>query len=92
MRLGGKATYCTNPYELYKDYSDFTICPMGANFQMVLFKNKQGDVIAKFMLNEREVLYRMREAERQGVPFINYGLLIAHMQGIMARAIEVLPK
>ena len=44
------------------------------------------------MLNEREVLYRMREAERQGVPFINYGLLIAHMQGIMARAIEVLPK
>lgn len=44
------------------------------------------------MLNEREVLYRMREAERQGVPFINYGLLIAHMQGIMERAIEVLPK
>ena len=44
------------------------------------------------MLNEREVLYRMREAERQGVPFINYGLLIAHMQGIMARAIEVLDK
>ncbi len=55
MRLGGKATYCTNPYELYKGYSDFTICPMGANFQMVLFKNKQGEVIAKFMLNEREV-------------------------------------
>lgn len=44
------------------------------------------------MLNEREVLYRMREAERQGVPFINYGLLIAHMQGILERAIEVLPK
>lgn len=44
------------------------------------------------MLNERELLYRMREAERQGVPFINYGLLIAHMQGILERAIEVLPK
>lgn len=44
------------------------------------------------MLNEREVLYRMREAERQGVPFINYGLLIAHIQGILERAIEVLPK
>lgn len=25
------------------------------------------------MLNEREVLYRLHEAERQGVPFINYG-------------------
>ena len=44
------------------------------------------------MLIEREVLYRMREAERLGVPFINYGLLIAHMQGILERAIEVLPK
>lgn len=41
------------------------------------------------MLNEREVQYRMREAERQGVPFINYGLLIAHMQGILLRATEV---
>ena len=42
------------------------------------------------MLNEREVLYRMHESERQGVPFINYGLLIAHMQGILERATEVL--
>lgn len=38
------------------------------------------------MLNEREVLYRMHTAQRQGVPFINYGLLIAHMQGILTRA------
>lgn len=42
------------------------------------------------MLNEREVLYRMHKAERQSVPFINYGLLIAHMQGILERATEVL--
>ena len=41
------------------------------------------------MLNEREVLYRLREAERQGVPFINYGLLIAYMQGILERATRV---
>ena len=41
------------------------------------------------MLNEREVLYRMHEAERQGVPFINYGLLIAYMQGILERATRV---
>ena len=40
-------------------------------------------------LNEREVLYRMKEATRQGVPFLNYGLLIAHMQGILERATEV---
>ena len=41
------------------------------------------------MLNEREVLYRLHEAERQGVPFINYGLLIAYMQGILERATRV---
>ncbi len=41
------------------------------------------------MLNEREVRFRLQEAERQGVPFINYGLLIAHMQGILERATEV---
>ena len=41
------------------------------------------------MLNEREVLYRLREAERQNVPFINYGLLIAYMQGILERATRV---
>lgn len=40
-------------------------------------------------LNEREVQYRMKEATRQGVPFINYGLLIAYMQGILSRATEI---
>jgi [FeFe] hydrogenase H-cluster maturation GTPase HydF len=41
------------------------------------------------MLNEREVRYRMDEAARQGVPFLNYGVLIAWMQGILERATEV---
>lgn len=41
------------------------------------------------MLGEREVLYRMGEAARQGVPFLNYGVLIAWMQGILPRATQV---
>lgn len=41
------------------------------------------------MLNDREVLYRLNEAARQGVPFVNYGLLIAHMKGIFDRATEL---
>ena len=41
------------------------------------------------MLNDREVLYRLNEAARQGVPFVNYGLLIAHIKGIFDRATEL---
>lgn len=40
------------------------------------------------MLNEREVLRRMRFAERQGVPVTNYGIAIAKMKGILGRSIE----
>lgn len=41
------------------------------------------------MLNEREMRYRKREAQKQGVPFTNYGILIAYMKGILARSMEL---
>lgn len=40
------------------------------------------------MLNEREVLRRMRFAERQGVSVTNYGIAIAKMKGILERSIR----
>ncbi len=40
------------------------------------------------MLNEKEVLYRMKCAEDVGVPFTNYGTVIAFMQGILERAVK----
>jgi hypothetical protein len=49
------APYESNPYELYKVYSDFKISPMASNIQLIFFKNKQGDILVKFMLNEQEV-------------------------------------
>lgn len=39
------------------------------------------------MLNEREVLRRMRFAKRQGVPVTNYGIAIAQMKGILERSV-----
>lgn len=42
------------------------------------------------MLNEREVLRRMRFAKRQGVPVTNYGIAIAQMKGILARSVAPL--
>ena len=44
------------------------------------------------MLNEREVLCRMRCARDQGVPFINYGVAIALMQGILPRSLGLFPE
>lgn len=43
------------------------------------------------MLNEREVRYRMKCAVDGGVPFTNYGITIAYMQGILRRSLELFP-
>lgn len=40
------------------------------------------------MLNEREMKYRQKCAKDQGIPMANYGLLIAHTQGILERSLE----
>lgn len=44
------------------------------------------------MLNEREIQSRMRQTVSQGVPFINYGVLIALVTGILPRSIRMLNK
>lgn len=41
------------------------------------------------MINEREMLYRIKCAEDQGVPVINYGILFAYAGGILERSLEV---
>ncbi len=43
------------------------------------------------MLNEREVRSRMNLAIDSGVPFTNYGITIAYMQGILRRSLGVFP-
>ena len=43
------------------------------------------------MLGQREMKYRQRAAVDQGVPITNYGILIAHLNGILARTIEPFP-
>ena len=41
------------------------------------------------MLNDREVLYRMKCAADQNVPITNYGTAIAHMKGILDRSTRI---
>jgi [FeFe] hydrogenase H-cluster maturation GTPase HydF len=44
------------------------------------------------MLNEKEVEYRRKSAIDAEVPFTNYGITIAYMQGILKRSLEILPQ
>jgi len=43
------------------------------------------------MLNRREMRYRIHQAQEAGVPIVNYGVLIAALQGILARCLEPFP-
>lgn len=40
------------------------------------------------MLNDREMAHRMEVARQANVPFVNYGMAIAQMHGILDRAME----
>ena len=44
------------------------------------------------MLNEREVAARNRRAVQQQVPITNYGMAIAEVNGILDRALQVIPE
>lgn len=43
------------------------------------------------MLNEKEMLHRIEKAVSAGVPIVNYGIAIAHMNGILERSLQPFP-
>ena len=43
------------------------------------------------MLNRRAMLHRISEAKASAVPIVNYGVLIAFVQGILERALDPFP-
>ncbi|MFT3950521.1 MAG: [FeFe] hydrogenase H-cluster maturation GTPase HydF [Oscillospiraceae bacterium] len=43
------------------------------------------------MLGDREVKFRTKCAAEQNIPITNYGIAIAHMQGILKRSVAVFP-
>lgn len=43
------------------------------------------------MLNRRAMSYRVEQAVKAGAPIVNYGVLIAYVQGILERAIKPFP-
>lgn len=43
------------------------------------------------MLNEKAMQHRVQSAAAAGVPIVNYGVAIAHMNGILRRSLELFP-
>ncbi len=44
------------------------------------------------MLHDREMKYRQGFSTDSGIPFTNYGILIAYMQGILQRSVAMFPE
>lgn len=44
------------------------------------------------MLGEREIRFRRQCVQDAGVPFVNYGVAIAHMKGILRRSLSLFPE
>lgn len=69
---------------------EFVFCS-GRDFPDDLTEYKMVVHCGGCMLGQREMKYRQRTAVDQGVPITNYGILIAHLNGILARTIEPFP-
>ncbi len=63
----------------------------GGGFPDDLSKYKLIVHCASCMLTRREMLYRISQARKQGIPIVNYGVLIAHVHGILSRALRPFP-
>ncbi len=70
----------SDPNKLFESYADYKVSPMAANVQMILFKNKKGDVIVKFMMNEKEVHI---PAETDMFPFYRWDVARAALQNLI---------
>lgn len=79
MQLENCYTDETDPAKLASAWTDFKISPMASNLQIVFFKNKDGKVLAKIMLNEREIALPV---ETDSFPFYPWEALRAHLMKV----------
>ncbi|MBF0493759.1 MAG: [FeFe] hydrogenase H-cluster maturation GTPase HydF [Candidatus Omnitrophica bacterium] len=59
----------------------------GGEFKKDLSRYKMIITCGACMVNRREMMHRVNAAEKAGVPITNYGILIAHLSGILDRVV-----
>lgn len=64
----------------------------GTEFPLNLSRYKMIIHCGACMLNEREMQYRIKCAADQNIPFTNYGITIAYINGILKRTVEPFPQ
>lgn len=64
----------------------------GAEFPSDLFGFRLAVHCGGCMLNEAAMKHRMSMAAEAGIPMVNYGIAIAHMNGILKRSLELFPE
>lgn len=80
LKLENCYTDETDPDKLAAAWTDFKISPMASNLQIVFFRNGKDDVIAKIMLNEREIAIPV---ETDMFPFYPWPVLRNYLENIV---------
>lgn len=55
LQLEGACPVEPDAEKVYQAYQNFRVTPMAGNVQIIFFRNKEGDVLVKFLLNEQEM-------------------------------------
>lgn len=80
MRFPGCFGYENDLSKVYTAWADYKVSPMASNMQIVFFKGKKGDVIAKVMMNEREMTLPI---EGEAGPFYPWEKLRGYFQMLL---------
>ena len=70
----------SNPYEVYKVWSDFKAVPMAGNIQLIFYKNKKDDVLVKILHNEKETHVAL---QTDIFPYYHWKDLRAYLQSLL---------
>lgn len=90
MRFTDCHGYSKDLDDIANVWQSYNISPMASNMQMVFFRDKQGDVIVKFMMNEQETAIDMPS---DIFPFYRWNDVKKYMQeAIDTPSVEFCPK
>ena len=86
MNIDGWSTPAPTPHDAKDLWQDYNV-QMGANIQFVFYKNRKGDIIVRFMNNEKDVLFPIESAI---APYYDWAALKAYMEERIAVAEKII--
>lgn len=77
----------SDPAKLYQTYADYRVSPMASNIQMRFYRNADGDVIVKFLLNESETA--LADTPTDNYPYYKWSDARATLQNILNNPVKL---